>query len=360
MLDVPPVPVTELVRSSTATTASETITRTKASSNEVNQNPFDMEAYLAEHGFEVSKRKPWSSNPGGIIWELDTCPFNSDHKKGSASLMLGPGAAPGFKCKHNGCSGQTIKDLFKIYPPGPSAAVRNDESPGQYSAPKPTGSDSPAFSNLRPQIKVGNRQLPELTKEGLGALQTANTPPVLFVRSGRMVRVVQDEKRRPVSNELNEHALRGQLARAADFYKLSPKGQTWNVSPPMDLVRDVLSRPPTEWKFPGLAGIIEAPALRPNGSIIEADGYDCLTGLYYAPVEDFKVDVPENPAPREHQRVCRFDRGSNRRFSVCRSSQPGKCGGGLVDACMSPSHFGMYSSCSLQRYSPGHGKDFAS
>src|SRR5580698_1675528 len=37
---------------------------------------FDMDGYLARHGFEVLRRKPWQSRPGGFIFELSHCPFD--------------------------------------------------------------------------------------------------------------------------------------------------------------------------------------------------------------------------------------------------------------------------------------------
>src|SRR5580704_4192488 len=36
---------------------------------------FDIDSYLAKHGFVVKQCKPWSSHPGGLIYELSQCPF---------------------------------------------------------------------------------------------------------------------------------------------------------------------------------------------------------------------------------------------------------------------------------------------
>jgi hypothetical protein len=77
---------------------------------------FDMEGYLAKHGFAVNRRKPWNSHSGGLIYELSQCPFNPDHTDGSAAFTLA-GGVPGFSCKHSGCRGKTIKDVFARYPP---------------------------------------------------------------------------------------------------------------------------------------------------------------------------------------------------------------------------------------------------
>jgi hypothetical protein len=77
---------------------------------------FDMDSYLAKHGFEVNRSKPWNSHSGGLIYELCQCPFNPDHRDGSAAFTLADGV-PGFDCKHDGCTGKTIKDVFSLYPP---------------------------------------------------------------------------------------------------------------------------------------------------------------------------------------------------------------------------------------------------
>src|SRR5690349_835772 len=79
---------------------------------------FDMDGYLRLHGFAVLRRKPWNSNPGGLIFELEVCPFDTTHDGGSAAFTLGDGV-PGFSCKHNGCAGKCIKDVFALFPPEP-------------------------------------------------------------------------------------------------------------------------------------------------------------------------------------------------------------------------------------------------
>ncbi len=76
---------------------------------------FDMEGYLSQQGFRVIRRKPWQSHPGGFVFELDQCPFNPEHTGGSAAFTFVDGV-PGFTCKHNGCHGKTIKDVFATYP----------------------------------------------------------------------------------------------------------------------------------------------------------------------------------------------------------------------------------------------------
>jgi len=77
-----------------------------------------MEDYIARCGLKVVRRKPWQSRPGGFVFELEQCPFNPDHRDGSAVFTLVDGV-PGFACLHNGCSGKTIKDVFGMHAPAP-------------------------------------------------------------------------------------------------------------------------------------------------------------------------------------------------------------------------------------------------
>jgi hypothetical protein len=96
--------------------------------------------------------------------------------------------------------------------------------------------------------------------------------------------------------------LKERLAIAADWY--APKeeeGETKGskvmgkkfANPPADVVANVHER--KEW--PGIRpirGIIEAPALRPDFTIIEEPGYDEATAFYYSPSVNFPR-VPRSP-----------------------------------------------------------------
>jgi hypothetical protein len=76
---------------------------------------FDMDGYLARHYLAVTRHKPWTSQPGGLIYELNHCPFDAAHVNGSAAFTL-VGGKPGFRCQHDGCRGKTIQDVFALYP----------------------------------------------------------------------------------------------------------------------------------------------------------------------------------------------------------------------------------------------------
>jgi len=95
--------------------------------------------------------------------------------------------------------------------------------------------------------------------------------------------------------EATDRVIRNRLTRSADYYEIGAEGFR-NCPPPMDVVRDLLALPPLEWGFPALQGIIEAPALREDGTIITEPGYDEQSHLFYAPDDGLHVpEIPEHP-----------------------------------------------------------------
>jgi len=164
----------------------------------------------------------------------------------------------------------------------------------------PSAADHPPLgtetaTNL-PEICVGARQLPDITIEVLAAMQAANHPPELFARSGHMVAVVRDEWNRHVIAQVSESALRGRMARSGFYFKLSKDGDRIECAPPLDVVKDLQALSPAEWSFPALEALVEAPCLRPDGTVCDRPGYDSATCLYYAPAPGLSVrEIPDAP-----------------------------------------------------------------
>ncbi len=151
-----------------------------------------------------------------------------------------------------------------------------------------TGKEKPA--EPLPSIVANDRQLREISKESLCALQAANDPPSLFERSGNMVSIRKEETGRYSISDITPDALRGYCTRAANYVRnvMTKNGpKTKSCSPPKDMVLDICNLSGSEWEFPPLQALIESPALRPDGSIITSPGYDPATALYYAPIHGF-------------------------------------------------------------------------
>ncbi len=146
-----------------------------------------------------------------------------------------------------------------------------------------------------PNIVVTDRPLRTSSEEALAALNEANDPPALFVRSGNMVYIQVDEHDRPSIGRASEHHLRGRLDRAANFFKITMNGET-HIPPPIEVVRDILALPSDAWSLPALTSLVEVPTLRPDGTILDTPGYDPQSHMFYAPAAGLEtLPVPEQP-----------------------------------------------------------------
>lgn len=186
--------------------------------------------------------------------------------------------------------------------------------------------------------------------------------PDLYQRSNALVQVlpVTDDEhdsappwRRlavgtPTIRELPREVLRARLSRLVSWIRLDARSKKWvSALPHPDAVAYVSVR----GAWPGmriLESVIEAPTLRPDGSILQRPGYDRLTRTLYTPAEPFP-DILENPT-REDAKVameriaglyCDFPfKDANHRATaiaaaitaVCRTAIPGGVPAFIFDA----------------------------
>jgi hypothetical protein len=152
-----------------------------------------------------------------------------------------------------------------------------------------------AGRGMVPGITVTDRRVPDVSEDTLAALRVANEPPELFMRSGDMVHVVRDERERPSIERVDEAYFRGCMARAVDYFKVTLQGGEIHIPPPIEVVRDVMSRS-EDWGFPPLTSLVEIPTLRPDGTILDTPGYDPQSHMIYAPAAGLEtLPVPESP-----------------------------------------------------------------
>lgn len=137
------------------------------------------------------------------------------------------------------------------------------------------------------QIQIKNTKLEDISRDSYEALVKTNTPPMIFIMGGRLVRLRCDENSRPILDTIDVDILRYELERAATFSK-------WNGSitvptaPPTQVLKDILAM--VAWPgIPALQGVIQAPVVKPNGDILDKPGYDPETHLYYLPSPDLKI-----------------------------------------------------------------------
>jgi hypothetical protein len=161
------------------------------------------------------------------------------------------------------------------------------------------GANTSSSESLLPEIILGG-QLRDVTQKALDALHTYEAiKRRMFVHFSMLSRVVRDEDDRPIVQQLNVASLKGDLSSSADFFRtkrINPEEVTMiPVSPSNEVAEQILALPPSDWKFPVLKGVTEAPVVAPDGSIIDQPGYDKKLKVYYDPSEDLKgLKVPEN------------------------------------------------------------------
>ena len=175
---------------------------------------------------------------------------------------------------------------------------------GERSDQEDTGAHFTQRKAGLPDIVVRSQQLRELTDEVLASLAAhEHARPSLFVRSARIVRITVDEKDRPLIAPVGDAELRGLLTRCANYYRVREKEEKLSfvsMHPPREVVRDILSLNPAQWPFRPLIPLIEAPTMRPDGTVIDTPGYDRATRLYYHPAKHMnRCRVPEHPTSQD-------------------------------------------------------------
>lgn len=163
---------------------------------------------------------------------------------------------------------------------------------------------TPRRSTERPVVLTTNRPLRDVAGDALAALRASNEPPELFVRAGQAVHVVNELYRepnsdnhrlRPVIKGVEADYLRGRLTRIADFYRSTEAGDK-HIVPPTEVIRDLLSLPPGDLDLPVLAGLVEIPTLRSDGTVVSKPGFDQQSGMFYSPADGLIVpDIPDRP-----------------------------------------------------------------
>ena len=129
----------------------------------------------------------------------------------------------------------------------------------------------------------------------------------LYQRSGGLVRVARDadpaakgQKRPPGATSIKRAPkayLTEVCSRAATWWRFdsrAAKDKQWKRCMPPKWIAETLSER-GQWRIPPISGIIAAPTLRTNGTMLDKPGYDYSTGLLYLPGGISFPAVPEAP-----------------------------------------------------------------
>lgn len=154
-------------------------------------------------------------------------------------------------------------------------------------------------------ILVAGGRLNDVLTEAQDALVAAEAP--VFQRGTELVRPVKlekDEDEGGVSRKkgatmlltVNSLWLTQRLAAVATWVSPGLKGYN-TIDPPPIYAAHILAR--TGERFRALRGIVTAPTLRRDGSILQTPGYDAASGLIYDPCGVHFPPIPERPSRDE-------------------------------------------------------------
>ena len=177
-------------------------------------------------------------------------------------------------------------------------AIRRQKKASRAAKAPPPRSDD----DTRPVIAIRPGELPRMVTEtekaiikaGLGIYQRAGS----LVTTG-FVPVVTSEQHEIEAQQivpLGDHALLEAASVAAAFEKFDGRaGEMVPAHPPMTRIKTLAPRP-GRVKCPVLTGIVSAPSMRADGSIVTAPGWDRRTGLLldFAGVEF--PSIPDQPS----------------------------------------------------------------
>lgn len=153
-----------------------------------------------------------------------------------------------------------------------------------------------------PVVQVIVSELPRVCDDAEDTLIEASAP--VFTRAGTLVRPVTEllpstrgdlvsvARLRPYCQD----ALLDVLGQTMRFQRWDERRQSFvNMDAPPRVAATLLARQ-GQWRLQPLAGIITAPTLRPDGSLLSENGYDAQTRLFVMLDEGFKLPpIPEKP-----------------------------------------------------------------
>jgi putative DNA primase/helicase len=136
---------------------------------------------------------------------------------------------------------------------------------------------------IKPVIVIRASQFDQMATEAERALIDARMP---IYQRGELVTPVVNDATGSGGHQIKVvrlapmavPAMLDYLCRSAQFKKWTAKQELVAANPPENLAKIILARA-GEWNFRHLAGIITAPTLRPDGSLLTEPGYDALTRL---------------------------------------------------------------------------------
>jgi putative DNA primase/helicase len=158
-------------------------------------------------------------------------------------------------------------------------------------------------------VRPGRRH--EAADQGLDALRAAG---VAFYQRDRSLVRVENVPAKTAAGEVTETPgvvevspayLTRTLGRVARWQTPDPRsGKSIRIDPPRAVVEQIAEMS-DEWRLPPLAGVIGTPTLRPDGSLLLAEGYDKQTGLVLLGAPPMPP-IPQEPTRTQAEQALRL------------------------------------------------------
>ena len=186
---------------------------------------------------------------------------------------------------------------------------RSDNAqPESEAKPKRTHKAKRGTNDTRPVIALRNGEIAAAVDAAEDALIAAGG---LYQRGNQIVLMgeapvkTHDDKEVTASRifEVGEYALAEKIASAACVMKFDARVNDDIVTNPPSWLVKTLQQRTGHFRFQILTAIINAPTLRPDGSLLDVPGYDEVTGLYYDPRGVEFPKIPESPTRRDAERA---------------------------------------------------------
>ena len=199
--------------------------------------------------------------------------------------------------------------LKELDPANAAEAVTVSDGEDGAESTEPSRAEGSSTKRRKKPIIVIRNELNHVTDEALGALE-ASCHLGVFVRGRMLVLVAHDgadhrkwlrrPRGAPVIVPIELPRMLGLMDDAAAWVRETRDGALNVARPPEWVGKQVLGR--LEWPFPYLEAVIEAPTLRPDGSVISEAGWDQATGLLYLPTPGVTwIVVPPEPTQSDVQ-----------------------------------------------------------
>nr|WP_281426550.1 PriCT-2 domain-containing protein [Paracoccus bogoriensis] len=206
----------------------------------------------------------------------------------------------------------TVGTLFWLARQNGWRAERIERVRRSHTRPIDTADEDEADADGRPVIRLRAGFLHQsvdmaegaLMQAGLGYYQRGS----LVVRPAMVPVAVSDGRTvdAPRLVAVKAHHMAEAFTRAAKWKRYDKREGDWVTTDCPHRVAETFLAREGQWRLPVLTGIVNAPTLRPDGTILDLPGYDAQTGLLFDP-QDFRFPaLPRDPDRDMAQRALGF------------------------------------------------------